>query len=310
MRIYKRIKMIFLVAVTFCLFASCGKGPDFSLGEVEKESSSNKQEQVQTLNEMLKEKSGSFYWEEKDALELETSTNTDTILGNADVGDMHIKGLEDSATLKITGGGFGVIRAFGDGLLKIENFLIKNFTPLSIFDGTGNGYLSFGGRIQFINCRFETPVFIEDDANIECIDCSFKNEISNMYTVWVADGTASFVNCSFTGQRGIKIHEENTWDVVSVQFQSCEFFDIIKKPAFAIGDIIAVPENTVVRIANCTFDNCAGWDKMGAKEGIDGFYESDTLTESFAFSEENNLVDGLPSDVLFKEFQERKSGMM
>lgn len=300
-------KSLFLWLVVIVLsFASCSESgaPSNDSDEKGSQESTVGTQEDQTLNEMLSLEIGVFSKEIKDKLEVTMSTNADTVLGNAELEEVHIKGTGDSAVLKITGGGFGVIRAFGNSLLKVENFLIQNLTPLSIFDGTGNGYLSFGGRIQFINCRFETPIFIEDDADMEYVNCSFDNGISNMYAVWIADGSASFSNCTFTGQRGIKIHEEQDWDVVSAQFDSCSFSNIIKKPAFAIGDIIADPENTVVRITDCTFDNCATWDRTGAEEGIDGFYESDTLTEGFAFSEENNLVDGLPSDGLFKEFQE------
>ena len=103
-----------------------------------------------------------------------------------------------------------------------------------------------------------------------------------MYDVWISGGTSSFTNCTFTGYRGIKIHEAYGSDVDAVTVDGCTFFDLVKKPGLAIGTVNAT---TTISITNSTFRNCQAGDQGLYK------YETDTDVTTFNFTDENNTVE-------------------
>ena len=101
------------------------------------------------------------------------------------------------------------------------------------------------------------------------------------YGVWVADGNATFTDCTFQGPRGLKMHEAYGSNVGTVVVENCLFDNLTKKPGIAIGTVDAT---TVVSVKNSTFDNCQAGD-----QGL-YMYETDTDVTTFNFTEEGNTV--------------------
>lgn len=213
-----------------------------------------------------------------------------TRLGTATTDTIEWSGGANGAELRVLGEGRGTIRAGTDGELKLKNFTIVDETT----DG-GSGwesYLAFGGKLQFVNCTFSGPIYLEQDAEATFVNCRFQAPEARKYSVWVADGSARMESCEFTGTRGLKIHEfEGGDDVVNVTVKNCKFLSLTEKPGIAIGGITVNPMQTTIAIYNSLFQDCQPWDTVGSLVGIDGFYEADTPLEEFVFIDENNVVE-------------------
>ncbi len=245
------------------------------------------------LNDALKYVSGTRAVKISDVT-LTTSYANSTMLGALGLDEVVIDGLDEDGNTKakITaiGAGHSIVRGKDDATLHFKN--------VEFYDETDEqterlyAYLEFGGKLRFENCDFKHHIFLKDGTDAEFINCTFKSGEADRYGVWVADGKASFENCTFTGYRGLKIHEELAWDVENVLVKNCLFDGLMKKPGLAIGDIEVDPTNTFITVTGCTFDDCQPWDKVGSREGVDGFYESDTLTSDFGWTQSNNTVDG------------------
>lgn len=226
---------------------------------------------------------------------LTTSSKATVSLGSITLQEAIINGLDDEGEkAKITAVGVGrsIVRGNNGATLHFKNVEFYNETDVQT--ERLYAYLEFGGKLRFENCDFKYHIFLKDGTDAEFINCTFYSGESDRYGVWVADGKATFENCTFTGYRGLKIHEELAWDVESVVVKNCLFDNLMKKPALAIGDVKVNPENTFITVTGCTFDGCQPWDDVGSLEGIDGFYESDTLTSDFGWTESNNYVGLAP----------------
>ena len=263
-----------------------------------------------TLNDALKEAKGKVYWKIRGEFSVVSGNVEDSsILGAEEIEEIILEGDEDyGAELRGTGnGGVGVIKANSGATLIIKNMIVSDSSS-PWRDTWEADALEFGGKLRFENCTFSDRILLKHDAEAEFVNCSFYSPDEKRYAVWVLDGSASFKNCSFTGRRGLKIHEESSFnaDVGSVIVENCTFSDIAEKPGLSIGTIAIDPENTTVKFKDCTFTGCQDWDDAagGSREGIDGFYETDTLTETFRFIVENTTIDGVDASTLTKEFNQ------
>ena len=219
-----------------------------------------------------------------------------TILGGSGA-DVVIEGEEEECTfLTLKGNEVGELRPAEGGTGTFKN--------LTIFGGTGTeveefsthrvGYFGVAGKMRFENCVIEGSVQVRDGADVTFENCTFVSPATKKYAVWVSDGNASFVNCTFEGYRGLKLHEQKKYgyDIVGVYLDGCVFSNLSVKPGIAIGTIEVDPTSTTLWVKNCTFIGCQSWDVAGSVEGVDGFYEADVATSSFNFISENNYVNG------------------
>ena len=120
-----------------------------------------------------------------------------------------------------------------------------------------------------------------ESENAAFTNCSFNSNKDNEYAVWVNEGNTTFNGCTFTGARGLKVHEAYGSEVASVVVDGCTFGPLTKKPGIALGDLNA---QTSVTIKNSTFDGCQAGDQKLY------MYETDTDVTTFTFVTENNTV--------------------
>ena len=195
-------------------------------------------------------------------------------------GDVTLIGSEGSKFVAL-GKGIGTVRASEGNTLTMKGLTIVD-ESVSYAEGSWEcGYLEFGGKLVFKNCVFENAIMLQDDADATFINCTFNSHKDNEYAVWVADGSAKFVNCKFEGARGLKMHEAYGSDVVKVVVEGCEFGPLTMKPGIAMGDLNA---KTDVVVKDSTFNGC--------KAGEQGLfiYETDTDVNSFTFVNSGNIV--------------------
>lgn len=182
------------------------------------------------------------------------------------------------------------------GTNTFANFNLKNITVIDeTFYTSERGenaweftYLEFAGENTFENVVFTDGIMF--DGKNTAIDCTFmghnndSSEYGNgtMYGVWVNSGVAEFIDCSFVGTRGLKVHEAYGSDVTSVTVDGCEFGPLSEKPGVAIGDLEAT---TAVSISNSIFTNVQAGD-----QGL-YIYETDTDVATFSFTLDNNTVE-------------------
>ena len=141
-------------------------------------------------------------------------------------------------------------------------------------------YLEIGGtKLNCENVTFADE--IQFGTNATFTNCTFESNEESVYAVWVEDGNATFINCAFTGYRGIKVHEDYGSEVKTVVVDNCTFKNITKKPGMAIGDLNA---DTTVAIKDSKFVGCQAGD-----QGL-YIYETDTDVTTFNFVNENNTV--------------------
>lgn len=147
-------------------------------------------------------------------------------------------------------------------------------------------YLEVGGTK--LNC--ENVIFADEiqfGTNATFTNCTFESNEESVYAVWVEDGNATFINCAFTGYRGIKVHEDYGSEVKTVVVDNCTFKNITKKPGMAIGTLNA---DTTVAIKDSKFVGCQAGD-----QGL-YIYETDTDVTTFNFIESGNELFGLVTD--------------
>ena len=194
--------------------------------------------------------------------------NTEWATGNAG-GGANPMFTNDGQTITINGGGKAFV-ATGHGGIRSKAKMVFNNT--TIVDKTAylyeSGetaweftYLEFEqGDYVFNNCTFENSVMF-CGKSVKADNCTFNGKAtlasnqSREYCVWVYNGTAEFLGCTFSnGYRGVKIcdYYEGV-DVTSVVFDGCTFKDLSEKPGVEIDNIQG---ELTVAIRNCTFQNC------------------------------------------------------
>ena len=195
-------------------------------------------------------------------------------------GDVTLIGSEGSKFVAL-GKGIGTVRASEGNTLTMKGLTIVD-ESVSYAEGSWEyGYLEFGGKLVFENCVFENAIMLEDAADATFINCTFNSHKDNEYAVWVADGSAKFVNCKFEGARGLKMHEAYGSEVKQVVVEGCEFGPLTMKPGIAMGDLNRA---TVVEVKDSTFNGCQAGD-----QGL-FIYETDTDVNSFTFVNSGNIV--------------------
>ena len=183
-----------------------------------------------------------------------------------------IEGADEDAT--ITFAGYGSANPITD--VTLRNITVKDETIGDNESSWEHGYLEFDS-LKAENVTFEDSIMLS--GNSELVNCAVPNNVNSWYGAWVEGGTAKFEKCTFSGTRGLKIHEAYGDDVVSVEVDDCTF-ELSEKPGVVIGDL---NEDTTVKITDSTFATTAG--DQGKY-----IYESDTDVGNFDFSESNNSI--------------------
>ena len=183
-------------------------------------------------------------------------------------------------TFTATGKGVGKIRLANGALLTFNNVKVVDHSVSYAENSWEYGYLEFGGNLAFNECQFVNAIMMESE-NAAFTNCSFNSNKDNEYAVWVNEGNTTFNGCTFTGARGLKVHEAYGSEVASVVVDGCTFGPLTKKPGIALGDLNA---ETSVTIKNSTFDGCQAGDQKLY------MYETDTDVTTFTFVTENNTV--------------------
>lgn len=185
-----------------------------------------------------------------------------------------------NGTFTATGKGVGTVRAANGATLVFENVKIVDNSVSYAEDSWEYGYLEMAGNLEFRNVEFVNAVMIEGE-NAYFDACTFNSNKEKEYDVWVSDGNATFVNSTFLGYRGLKMHEAYGSDVLSVIVDACHFGPLSEKPGIAIGTVNA---DTKVSITNSVFENCQPGD-----QGL-YIYETDTNVNDFDFTESGNKL--------------------
>lgn len=197
------------------------------------------------------------------------------------VNNITLVGVDSGATFTADGEGVGAIGIDG-GMVTFKNLTIADNSKSYAEGSWEYGYLEFRGNTAFKNCKFVNAIMMEGDS-ASFNNCSFNSGKDSEYDVWVSNGTASFENCTFTGYRGIKVHEAYGSEVASVVINNNRFIDLAKKPGLAIGNVNA---DTKIAVTNNEF--------IGTQAGDQGLYsyETDTDVTTFNFTYSgNNIVN-------------------
>lgn len=180
-------------------------------------------------------------------------------------------GANDAAS--ITFAGYGSANPIVDATFR--NITIKDSTVGDNEASWEHGYLEFK-NLTAVNVTFANSIMMEGDfATFK--NCSFNSNKDGEYAVWVANGDATFEGCTFTGPRGVKVHEAYGSEVGTVVIDNNTFAGLTQKPGVVIGDLDAT---TKVTIKNSTFANCQAGDQSNY------IYETDHYTPVL----ENNKV--------------------
>ena len=190
-----------------------------------------------------------------------------------------LKGIGTDATFTAIGSGVGEVGIDG-GTVIFKDLKIVDESVSYAENSWEYGYLEFRGNTVFENCDVVNAIMMEGDS-AKFVDCSFNSYDDNQYAVWVINGSASFENCTFTGARGLKIHEDYGSEVASVSVNNSAFKSLTKKPGVAIGDVNA---DTAISLTNNLFAGTQAGDQGNYK------YETDTDVTTFKFVDENNSV--------------------
>ncbi|MBQ8493740.1 MAG: hypothetical protein IJ464_05615, partial [Alistipes sp.] len=192
--------------------------------------------------------------------------------------------------LVATGAGVGPIRMANDGKLIFRDVVFVDNTKSYAESSWEFLYLEFADNLEFYNCTFEGNIAIQNEDDKDDVvlfdNCVFLNTAypaasTSEYSVWVSDGDVTFTNCKFSGNRGIKAHEDYGSEIASILVDNCEFNSLAKKPGVVLGTLNA---ETAVAVKNSTFTNCQAGD-----QGL-YVYESDTDVTTFDFTLENNTI--------------------
>ena len=192
-----------------------------------------------------------------------------------------IKGMDADATFTAIGKGVGAI-GIDNGTVIFKDLKIADESVSYAENSWEYGYLEFRGNTVFDNCDIVNAVMMEGET-ATFINCTLNSNDSNQYAVWVSDGVANFENCTFSGARGLKVHEAYGSEVEAVSVNNCKFIELSKKPGVALGDLNAA---TSISFTNNQFIGTQAGDQGNYK------YETDTDVTTFAFVDENNLVAG------------------
>ena len=190
-----------------------------------------------------------------------------------------LQGVDENATFTAIGDGVGPV-GIDNGTVVFKNLKIVDLSVSYAENNWEYGYLEFRGNTVFENCDIVNAIIMEG-TSATFKNCSFNSNKNSEYAVWVYNGDASFENCSFTGPRGIKIHEEYGSEVGTVIIDNNTFIDLSEKPGLAIGTVNA---DTTVKLTNNMFVNTQPGDQNNYK------YETDTETTTFNFVDANNTV--------------------
>ncbi|MBQ5737446.1 MAG: hypothetical protein IIV55_00165, partial [Alistipes sp.] len=187
-----------------------------------------------------------------------------------------------------TGAGVGAIRMANGGKLIFNNATIVDQTE-SYNEGAWElGYLEVAGKLEFNNCVIDNTISIDGEEAVfnSCTfnDKVYKGTAGNEYAAWVSNGKVTFKDCSFSGARGIKVHEAYGSEVKEVIVNNCTFNNLSNKPGMAIGTLNTA---TKIEIKNSTFTNCQPGD-----QGL-YMYETDTDVTTFDFSQTGNTVNAV-----------------
>ncbi|MBQ3153206.1 MAG: hypothetical protein IJB77_07085, partial [Bacteroidaceae bacterium] len=184
-------------------------------------------------------------------------------------------GANDAAS--ITFAGYGSANPIVNATFK--DITIKDITKGDNESSWEHGYLEFK-NLTAVNVTFANSIMMEGDfATFK--NCSFNSNKDGEYAVWVANGDATFEGCTFTGPRGVKVHEAYGSEVGTVVIDNNTFAGLTQKPGVVIGTVDAT---TKVTIKNSTFVNCQAGDQG------EYIYESDTNVNTIKFTNENNNV--------------------
>lgn len=190
-------------------------------------------------------------------------------------------------TITATGAGVGSIRMANGGLLVFKDVTIEDESVSYAESSWEFTYLEFSGLLKFDNVTFKSGIQVDSDngQSPKCVaeftNCAFISEEDDVYGAWIGHGSASFVNCTFTGTRGLKTHEAYGSQVEEIVVDNCTFGPLEKKPGIAIGTVDVA---TTITIKNSTF--------AGVQAGDQGkyIYETDTDVTTFVFTEKDNIV--------------------
>lgn len=193
-----------------------------------------------------------------------------------------------ASSILIDGNGY-TITATGSGVTPLGDteapMTLKNVkivdTSVSYAESSWEfTYLEIGGSsLTCNNVTFADEIMLGTNATFT--NCSFESNEESVYAVWVDDGSAAFNNCTFTGYRGLKAHEDYDTEISSVVVKDCTFDNISKKPGIALGTLNA---DTTVSITDSSFINCQPGDQNLY------IYETDTDVSTIKFTNENNIV--------------------
>ena len=191
-----------------------------------------------------------------------------------------LQGVGENSTFTAIGQGVGGV-GIDNGTVMFKDLTIVD-ESVSYAEGSWEyGYLEFRGNTVFENCDIVNAIMMEGQS-ASFVDCTLNSHDSNQYAVWVSDGVATFENCTFTGARGLKVHEAYGSEVASVSVNNSKFVELSKKPGIALGTLNAA---TSVSITNCQFIGTQAGDQGNYK------YETDTDVTTFAsFADESNVV--------------------
>lgn len=186
-------------------------------------------------------------------------------------------GANDAAS--ITFAGYGSANPIVDATFR--NITIKDSTVGDNEASWEHGYLEFK-NLTAVNVTFANSIMMEGDfATFK--NCSFNSSKNGEYAVWVANGDATFEGCTFTGPRGVKVHEAYGSEVGTVVIDNNTFAGLTQKPGVAIGTVNAA---TTIKITNNVFAATQPGDQNNYK------YETDTDVDTINFTENNNIVIG------------------
>ena len=229
-----------------------------------------------------------------------------------------LKDITPASAITIDGKGQYKLIATGSGVTPVGDSVapltLKNLTVVDnsvsyAEDSWEFTYLEFAGDLTFDNVVFESGISVDgDETNAVFNNCTFKTAEASVYAAWVSAGTVAFNDCTFTGTRGLKVHETYGTNVNTVLVDGCKFDSISKKPGIAFGGIHQKGEtydvngsqytdasNTVITVKNSTFINC--------QPGDNGLYtyESDTPVGAWLVMDNNNLATKAANDAALDE---------
>lgn len=190
-----------------------------------------------------------------------------------------LQGVDENAIFTAIGDGVGPV-GIDNGTVVFKNLKIVDESDSYKEDSWEFGYLEFRGNTVFENCDIVNAIMMEG-TSATFKNCSFNSNKDSEYAVWVSNGDATFTNCYFTGTRGVKVHEAYGSEVGTVIIDNNTFIDLSEKPGLAIGTVNAA---TTVKLTNNMFVNTQPGDQINHK------YETDTVTTTFNFVNENNKV--------------------